>query len=154
MRCSTTHHPEVEPATSPTLTGPRPRLCDFVNDHVNFSPPARPKIYAQTSPKQSARATLPTSPGLAQEEVTLVSSSQPNGGVAVVPGDPEAPDPVASFSTAEHLVEAARELLDDAAATVPDQDIAGALRACLSSTVDPILREVEAAAAHARAEQS
>lgn len=83
-----------------------------------------------------------------------MSSSQPNGGVAVVPGDPEAPDPVALFSQAEHLVEAARELLDDAAATVPDGDISGALRACLRTAVDPILREVEAAAAHARAERS
>jgi hypothetical protein len=95
-----------------------------------------------------------TSPGQAQEEVVLVSIEQPNGGTAAVPCDLEATDRVSSLARAEHLVEAARELLDEAAAIVPDPEISDELRECLHMALDPILRQVGVATAHARAERS
>lgn len=75
-----------------------------------------------------------------------------DGAAGAVPSDPEPADPVSSFARAEHLVEAARELLDDAAAIVPDPEISDELRECLHTAIDPILRKVEAARDHAVAD--
>lgn len=53
-------------------------------------------------------------------------------------------DVLETYSKAGHLVEAARELLDEAAAIVPDEDVSDALRECVTTTVDPLLSRIEA----------
>lgn len=53
----------------------------------------------------------------------------------------------ATCAKAEHLVEAARELLEEAALTVPDGGVSDDLRECINATVDPIHNRLAEAAA-------
>lgn len=56
---------------------------------------------------------------------------------------------VENFEKAAHLVQAARELLEEAAFIVPEGELADELRESLHTTIDPIAGRIEASRRHA-----